>query len=246
MSNTNPIDQCTQLNKSQSKRLRYYFSQGNRAFRHELDGTDLDLVGFKLIETAPDGYSGNKIKLTDFGIELLHKHRQADIASRSVHHDLGSRLAAYLRKQGRITWENVEFRNWVLSKPIRNSNESLNYPHWQCVRPDVFSIMPSLQFKNSNPCIHEVKVSRGDFLADRAKPEKRNAYAMMAEAVYYVAIEGLIEPAELPQGFGLLVERSEGEFVLAKRARRHKVELQAHHYLNMIVKPGMYPDDYRL
>lgn len=240
------IAQVLRLNKAQVKRLRHYFGQGGRAYRHEMDGTDLDLVGFKLIEAARDEYAGHKIRLTDLGFETLHQHRQADIASRSVHHDLGGRLAAYLRKQGRITWENVEFRNWVLAKPIRNSDELLDYPHWQYVRPDVFSILPSLQFKNSNPCIHEVKVSRSDFLADLAKPQKREAYAMMAEAVYYVAAEGMIDPAELPPGFGLLVERAEGEFVLAKRPRKRKVELQPHHYLNLIVKPGAYPENYRL
>jgi len=234
------------LNKHQAKRLRHYFGLGARACRHELDGIDLDLIGFKLIEATPDTYSGNRVALSTLGIETLHQHRQATITTRSVHHQLGARLAKYLRRQGRITWENIEFRNWIMTKPIRNSAEALNYPHWQCVRPDVFSIAPSLQSKYTNPCVHEVKVSRADFLSDVAKPEKREAYAAMAEAVYYVAKDGIIDPAEVPQGYGLLVERQDGEFVLAKRPRKRKVELQPHHYLNMIVKPGEYPADYGL
>lgn len=234
------------LNRHQAKRLRHYFELGTRAYRRDLDGVDLDLIGFKLVEATADSFSGNRIVLTPAGVEMLHQHRQATISARGVHHELGARLAEFLRKQGRITWENVEFRNWVLSKPIRGSAEVLDYPHWQCVRPDVFSIAPSLQMKYANPCVHEVKVSRADFLCDLAKPEKREAYAAMAEAVYYVAPEGIIDPSEVPQGFGLLVEREGEGFVLTKRPRKRKVELQPIHYLNMIVKPGTYPADYGL
>ena len=209
------------------------------------DGIDLDLIGWGFIKIDATKW-GNYAEVTELGLEALHRHRQADIAVRSVHHNLGERLAEYLRKQGRITWENVEFRNWLLSKTHPISKDTIDYSHWQCVRPDVFSILPSLQLKYANPCIHEVKVSRSDFLGDLAKPEKREAYAKMAEAVYYVAPDGMIDPKELPQGFGLLTEREEGVFVLAKRPRKHKVELQPHHYLNMIVKPGVYPANYGL
>lgn len=232
------------LSKQQAKRLRYYFALADRAVQHTFDVIDLDLIGFKLMETQPCKYSGNRITLTPLGTDVLHRHRQATITARSVHHDLGGRLAEYLRKQGRITWENIEFRNRVLTKTHPISKVTIDYAHWQCVRPDVFSILPSLQLKSANPCIHEVKVSRADFLCDIAKPEKRGAYAEMAEAVYYVAPEGMIDPSEIPHGLGLLIERNEGEFVLAKRPKKRKIELQSHHYLNMIIKPGVFPDNY--
>lgn len=227
------MEPISKLDKQQSKRLRFYFSQGH-AQKHELDGVDLDLVSHGLIEVSPRNWGGNKVAVTPLGMELLAEHRQATKQARSVHHDLGSRLAEHLRNQGRITWENIEFRNQVFDK-------DLDYARWECVRPDVFSIFPSLNSKSANPCVHEVKVSRADFLGDLARPEKREAYARMSEAVYYVAPEGMIDPKELPEGFGLLVERKEGEFVLAKRPRKRKVDLQPHHYLNMIVKQGSYP-----
>ena len=234
------------LNRPQAKRLRHYFAMGDRAHTSQFDGVDLDLLGYKLIEATPYHYGGNRISVTPFGLDVLHRHRQADIAARSGHHTLGNRLAEHLRKQGRITWENVEFRNWLTEKTHPKSGVTIDYAHWECVRPDVFSIKPSLQLKYANPTIHEVKVSRADFLGDLARPEKREAYAKMSEVVYYVAPEGLISPDEVPQGFGLLVEMEEGKFTLAKRPKRRKVELQAHHYLNMIVKPGQYPEDYGL
>lgn len=224
------------ISRAHVKRLRHYFER--RRSNSIADMIDLDLIGWKLIRIESTQWSDYAL-LTDAGTEALHRSRQADIAARSVHHSLGERLAEHLRKQGRITWENIEFKNRVM-------DAKLDYERWQCVRPDVYSILPSLNLKGANPCVHEVKVSRADFLGDLARPEKREAYAAMSEAVYYVAPEGIIQPAEMPQGFGLLVERNEGEFVLLKRPRKRKVELQPQHYLNMIVKPGIYPADYGL
>lgn len=219
--------------------MRHYFTMGARASQWDFDMVDLDLLGLKLIEATnrPGGHQ-NRISLTERGVLVLHQHRQADIAARSVHHSLGSRLAEFLRAQGRITWENVEFRNLVAEKDI-------DYQRVRLVRPDVFSIAPSLQLKYANPCVHEVKVNRADFISDLSKPEKREAYSAMAEAVYYVTPAGLIDPKEIPQGFGLLVEKEPGQFALVKRPRKRKVALQPHHYLNMIVKPGAYPAGYR-
>lgn len=233
---TEDVD-AIKLNKRQAKRLRYYFEHPRANFQR--DGIDLDLLGLALISVTETQWHYDHATITQAGIDVLHRHRQADKAARAVHHNLGTRLADYLRRQGRITWENVEFSNRVQDK-------ELGYERKQCVRPDVYSILPSLNLKGANPCVHEVKVSRADFLSDLAKPEKRAAYAMMAEAVYYVAPEGMIDPKEVPQGFGLLIERGEGEFVLAKRPRKRKIELQSQHYLNMIIKPGMYPEDYGL
>jgi hypothetical protein len=110
------------------------------------------------------------------------------------------------------TWENVEFSNPDNTQPKR----------WGVVRPDVFACLPALKAENAAPAIYEVKVSRADFLADLAKPEKREAYTQLAEAVYYCCPAGLIDKAEVPDGFGLLVEAAPGAFELKKKARRQK------------------------
>lgn len=222
------------ITKAHIRRLKHYFER--RGAQCVSDGTDLDLLGWKLIEIKSSSFSSHA-QVTDLGAERLHLHRRAIISARSEHHDLGGRFASYLRQQGRITWENIEFRNRVIVPDI-------DYERWQCVRPDVYSILPSLNLKGANPCVHEIKVSRSDFLNDISKPEKREAYAAMAEAVYYVAPEGIINPIDIPQGFGLIVEKSIGQFSLIKRPRKRKIELQPWHYLNMIVKPGAYPESY--
>src|SRR5690606_11023333 len=112
---------------------------------------------------------------------------------------------------------------------------------WKTFRPDVFSINPSLQPERANPRIHEIKVSRADFLSDVANPRKREAYLSIAETVYYVVPEGLVTPDEVPQGLGLIVERSADNFALLKRPKKRNVVLQPWHYLAMVLKPGQFP-----
>jgi hypothetical protein len=222
--------------KSHLKRLRHIFSRGARADVYDLDGVDLDLVGFGFMEIIHRENRTSRIVLTDKAINLLHELRQADIANRSIHHDLGARLAKHLRDQGRATWENIEFKNLV----SEDGGDAQLY--WKVVRPDVFSIVPSLNIKTANPCVYEVKVSRADFMRDMANDEKRLAYAMVSEAVYYVVPDGLVVPSEIPKELGLIVEKNPGIFVLAKKPRKRPVKLEPHHFLNLILKPGNFPE----
>ncbi|ABE47278.1 hypothetical protein [Polaromonas sp. JS666] len=231
------------LNRHQVKRLRFYFQQGRHSLSYTPDSIDLDLIALKTIVLEATGSGYTKIKITELGLATLHQRRQNDLSVRQVHHDLGGRVAEYLREQGRITWENIQFKNLMASEDLKTSGGE-PYQFWKHVRPDVFSIAPTLDMKTANPCVHEVKVSRADFLSDKAKPEKRQAYAMLAQAVYYVAPEGMIQLHELPKEVGLLVEVKAGQFTLVKRARKNKMTLQPHHFLNLIVKPGQYPENY--
>lgn len=108
---------------------------------------------------------------------------------------------------------------------------------WSVVRPDVFACLPALKVRNAASAISEVKVSRADFFADLARPEKREAYAALAEAVYYCCPDGPIGRDEVPEGFGLLCEVAEGSFVLRKKARRAKgFTLAADTVMTLMVK----------
>jgi hypothetical protein len=50
----------------------------------------------------------------------------------------------------------------------------------------------------------EVKVSRGDFLADRKKPWRARPEIGMGDWRFYVAPAGMLQPDEIPEGWGLL------------------------------------------
>jgi hypothetical protein len=65
----------------------------------------------------------------------------------------------------------------------------------------------------------ECKVSRGDFLADRTKPFRRQPSLGLGCERYYLAPKGLIPPPELPEGWGLL-ECAAGRVRVAQPSRR--------------------------
>lgn len=51
---------------------------------------------------------------------------------------------------------------------------------------------------------YEIKVSRGDFLKELKKPDKRVATELFTNVWYFAAPTGMIKPEELPDGWGLV------------------------------------------
>ncbi|WP_432263021.1 hypothetical protein [Cupriavidus sp. TMH.W2] len=60
----------------------------------------------------------------------------------------------------------------------------------------------------------------------------------MSDALYYVAPAGMIAPGEVPEGCGLIVERAPDQFEVLRRAKRKRVALSVHTFMNLILKPG--------
>lgn len=50
----------------------------------------------------------------------------------------------------------------------------------------------------------EVKVSRSDFLADKKKDHRRRPHTGMGKSRFYLCPKGMIQPEEMPEGWGLL------------------------------------------
>lgn len=215
------------LTRKHYKRMRWYFQSPNGA-ASMADQTDLDLAAHGYIERANSvRYNGVvHFFLTRAGIAELSAENQREIERRRPHHHLAGRLAEWVRSQGRVTWENIEF---VVDKGENQAR--------QRVRPDVFSVQATMNAARICPHVHEVKVSRADFLADVAKPEKREGYRGIAEQIYYVAPAGMIEPSEVPEGCGL-IEEVESAFRVSKKAVRQHVNLTPSCFMNLIIKPG--------
>lgn len=213
------------LTRTQIARLRHYQSRSRYKIGLAInDVLDVDLECLGLI-TLDRQRHGAHAAVTEAGRMALHRDLQARRAGRTAHDTLASRVALWLQQEmGRLTWENIEFRVDVGPHERRG------------VRPDVFSVLPVHDVRAIAPMVHECKVSRADFLADLARPEKRAAYAQIAGTVVYVAPEGLIQPDELPTGCGLLVERAPGVFAPAKRVRARRVELSSRALMNLILK----------
>lgn len=208
-----PIEVTTPptLTAMHSRRLRTLWAFGRPVMVGDLGGVDLDLLVHGFVEVGSRSNT-TSLTVTRQGIAHINEVRQSRIAVQSDHHKLGHRLCAYLREKGMYTWENIAFCN---STPGEGRK-------WGVVRPDVFACKPELLARNAAPAIYEVKVNRADFLADLAKPEKRGAYADLAEAVYYCCPAPLISRTEVPQGCGLIYEMPSGHFQIQKNARRRK------------------------
>lgn len=152
-----------------------------------LDAIELDLLAAGLLMRSADG---NRVQLTESGIQGLAQYRQHNQTARSPHGELIQRMAEQLIQGGRICYSEL---------PLRAKLES----GWQRVRPDLFSIRKTSREDRLEPQIHEIKVRRADFLADIKRPEKRNGYTAIASRCYYVLTEGVGEATEVPEGFGV-------------------------------------------
>jgi hypothetical protein len=216
------------LSRQHIARLRSYFRCGVRGGAGRGDNVDLDLAAAGYISRSERHSGYAEFAITHAGELVLAAAKADEIARRQPHHELGSRLAEWLRSKGRITWENIQM---TIARPEGGR---------RVVRPDVFSLATTYDAKRVNPCVHEVKVSRADFLADLAKPEKRQGYAAFCEQFFYVAPAGVIEPSELPPHCGLLIERGTGDFEVITRPRRRHVDLGVPEFMNLILKPGTF------
>ncbi|KVN48741.1 hypothetical protein WT12_08320 [Burkholderia territorii] len=216
------------LSRQHYKRLRFYWQGRADGCAGNADGVDLDLAAAGLIARRERNFGGVHFMITNAGEVELAAEKAREIERRRPHHALAGRVAQWLRNQGRVTWENIEL---LVDRDAGGR---------QAIRPDVFSMAATYDENRINPCVHEVKVSRADFLADVALGDKRAGYAKVAEVVYYAAPAGLIDASEVPSECGLLLEIEVGQFEIVKRPKKRPVALTTHHFMNLILKPGTF------
>jgi len=224
----------SKMTKKHYTRLRHYWGggySGTSGGASLADTIDLDLAGHGLIQRTKL-FGTVYFTITTAGEKELYLEKQREIERRKPHHDLGTRFAKYLQDNGKITWENIEFRIEDIDSA---GNKTI-----QCVRPDVFSMLPTFNIEKMNPCCYEIKVSRSDFLVDLKNPEKRGAAMKISEAMYYVCPKDMIKVSEIPDGFGLIYEKKIGEFEIVKKVRKKRVTLSPQHFMNLILKKGKF------
>lgn len=112
---------------------------------------------------------------------------------------------------------------------------------WACAeRPDVIG----WDFQGKSTVL-EVKVHRGDFLADKHKPWRKDGVAL-GQRRYYVAPKGLIDPSELPDGWGLVVAMGACSLRKIVQSAEHEPNLLAERVLLTQVCRYMWNESYRL
>jgi hypothetical protein len=212
------------------QRLRFYWTQSRHKHPGHKDGIDLDLIHLRWLELDDNGY----VALTNAGAQMIADTRQQNKKRQNRHDSLAQRLSQHLVQQGRICWLNKEMK--------------VDYPdgHSEYVKPDIYSVKATKSVNNICPVIYEVKVTRSDFLSDLAKAKKWQNYHSLADYVIYAAPAGMIAPAELPAGCGLIVEEDNGNWNLIKWGKKMRTTLTAWHWMNLILKPhtGLSEIDY--
>lgn len=230
-----PMD-ASELKPAQLRRLRFIFEKGRPILLAELTIVDLDLIaaGFCFCETLDGKHqiyaSTCSLAITDLGIKALKEQLEKRRDRNDVHHSLAGRLARWLREErGCMTWENVTFLAEV---------------GLHCeARLDVVSAAMSPRAASSDLMAWEVKVSKADFMADLANPDKVDASRAIAQSAWYCTPKGLIDPGMLPQGFGLVWESAPGRFEIVKRAKRKKgFEPSGDTLMALVVRRGVVPE----
>lgn len=184
----------------------------------------MDLLDAGFIQRLPpsEWAVGPRYALTARGEQAILALRRRAQQQRAPHHQMGTALAEWLHKQGRVTWENSAFE-------VANG---------AVVRPDVLSLVATLNPKRCQPVVHEIKVSRADFWSDVRDPSKRAGYFLLAPQVYYATPSGLVEASEVPAECGLL-EQHGTSWVVRRRAPKNPSwsGMSERTWLGLILKP---------
>ncbi|MBU0748632.1 MAG: hypothetical protein KKG67_17735 [Gammaproteobacteria bacterium] len=232
------------------------------------DGLEIDLLaaGLVALHTAADGCE--TLKLTDEGIRTLAVARQRSVRSLSGHDRLAQKFAAQLLTTGRIVWTELSLRAVIEGAAAPATAQALApLPHptlpplwsedttpaaraaanvWRMARPDLFSVRNTSVPAYLQPMVHEIKYSRADLLSDLRHDAKRQAYQWLCEECYYVFPEGIAEPEEIPEHFGIWVLRGgldDGRFELLRPARHAQCTLPFAVWLALCKATPLRPDD---
>ncbi len=101
-------------------------------------------------------------------------------------------------------------------------------------RPDVYSLVRTLNPKRMEPFVDEVKVDRGDFLAD-VRAQKFRAYEAYSALIFFACPEGLIRADEVPAGCGLLYRSAVGWRPVVRPRRRRAWDLTPNQWMKLVL-----------
>ena len=208
-----PLPDIATFTRAHSSRLKWYFQHSMRGGAAALpDNIDLDLSVANLISRIISPYGSTvHYAITPRGEAMVAALRDHSRSQRAPHHALGKHLAQWLAAQGRMTWEDCCFDVTVSSGVVRTT------------RPDVFSTAITMNMDKWDPQVHEIKVSRADFLSDIKNPEKREAYFLVGQRVSYATPFGLISKEEVPKECGWIEQSQDGaQWIVRKVAPKKK------------------------
>jgi hypothetical protein len=195
------------LTRHHERRLRTYYRSAGWPC---LDAIEIDLLQAGLIERIQREGGAEVVRVTDAGLAAVATTLERNRGAFATHDGLVDRVAQLLAASGRLVFRGL---------PLRGKVDGA----WRACRPDVYSLRATNVAAYACPAIHEIKVSRGDLLAELARPEKRSAYQSLSSEFYYVLPEGLATLEELPADCGVMYVGETG-FRPGRPSPRRKVE----------------------
>ncbi len=205
------LDRPVKLSAVHARRLRAIWRSAGWPCQ---DMVEVELLAAGCLERQRSVSGHETLRVTDAGIQLLAQTLQRNRSLHDAHEALVRRVADDMLRTGRLTWCGLSLR----AKPAADGP-------WLMAMPDVYSIRNSTVEAYLAPTVHEIKVNRADLLSDLRKPTKRDAYLQISSECWYVLVEGIAEPEEIPAEFGVLIacapiEGSEARLELARPAPR--------------------------
>ena len=177
------------------------------------DLVEVELLAAGWVERLRDGDGRETLRVTDAGVAVLAATLARNRAARDAHEALIGRVAIAMQRAGRIAWRGLSLR-------VRVGDDALGTGQWAVARPDLFSVRNTSVEDYLEPVVHEIKVRRADLLGDLRKPEKGEAYRQMGRECWYVLAEGIGDASDVPEDYGVMVERDGVLDVLRPAPRR--------------------------
>lgn len=233
-----PVSQAVSvLRVAHRRRLRELWRSAGWPSR---DAVELDLLTGGMLSRHWDAQGCETLRVTEAGLQWLAAARRRHQEALGAHEALVARVAREMQRAGRLVWRGLSLRAPLqtptlpvisgpplvsLADPLAGSPATAAVQTtWAVARPDVFSIRHTTVEDYTEPVVHEIKVSRADLLSDLRLPHKGAAYRAVASQCWYVLRQGIAEPDELPEAYGVIFASDSG-LVVARPAPRRAVRV---------------------
>ena len=181
------------------------------------DMVEVELLANGLLERLRDEAGRETLRVTDTGIQILAQTLNHNRATRNAHEELVGQVVTQMQRSGRIVWRGLSLR-----AALERDDGGFD---WVMAMPDVYSIRHTTVEDYAEPIVHEIKVHRSDLLADLKRPDKGAAYRALSSQCWYVLKEGIANPDEVPEPYGVMVFSSRQGLEVARPAPKRPLRI---------------------
>ncbi len=205
-----------QLGRTHARRLREVYRSAGWPWQ---DVLEVELLAAGLLERQRSPQGQETVRETDAGLAHIALAAAVNRQAKSAHDALVDAGAQALVRDGRLVWTALSLRARL------DPTEPGGKARWKLCEPDVFSIRNSSVQGYLEPVVHEIKVSRADFLGDLKRPDKRQAYLDIGGQCWYVlgcSARGLpiAHADEVPHECGVMLWQEQRLHVLRMAPKR--------------------------